>query len=266
MSVDLKTRYLGLDPEEPAGRLRLSAGRPARHPEASGGSRRGGGGHALAVRGTDRPRRDGRRSLLRTRHRELSRGAQLLPRDERASRRRGRVPRTSGTGEARGVDPDHRQPQRDLPRGLAPLRQAHRELRRRCAGAECLLRRHRSRDDRRAGGAAVSRPGASGARGDRDPSGREDRPVLQLVAQHGPAALARRGGWPCPVQPLPPARHRPGDAAASSRTWFSAPATSSGCRCAGSRFCGPSCACRSRRPPASINPGTCSNCSWPGPT
>ena len=55
-----------------------------------------------------------------------------------------------------------------------------------------------------------------GARGvcpriDRDPAGRQDRPVLQLAPQHGPASGVRRRRRAGPVQSLPPARHRPRD-------------------------------------------------------
>ena len=87
MSVDLTTKYLGLDPEEPAGDRRLPAD-PASSTRSSSWKRGRGRRRApLALRGADRARRDGDGPRPRDRHRELRRVAHLLPRGGRLPRR-----------------------------------------------------------------------------------------------------------------------------------------------------------------------------------
>ena len=86
----------------------------------------------------------------------------------------------------------------------------------RCPRTECLRRRHRSQLDRRRRRIALRRasPGSS-TRSSRSPSpsswGRSSR-----TAQHGAPADPGRRERPGLVQPLPPAGHRPGDAARGS--------------------------------------------------
>ena len=81
--------------------------------------------------------------------------------------------------------------------GWIELREADRAGRRRCAGAEHLLRPDRSGPDRRRGRAAVHRPGAR-REGERvDPGRRQARPAFSCVRQPRPPTWTTpaRTGW-----------------------------------------------------------------------
>ena len=95
-------------------------------------------------------------------------------------------------GEEGGADAGHRQPQRQQPRRLDPLRQDDAGRRGRRPGAERLLRRRRPRHDRPGRGIPLPRTGGRREGVDLDPAGREARAVLQRDGQHG------RPAWPRP--------------------------------------------------------------------
>ena len=217
MSVDLSTTYLGLKLKNPLVISACPLTRRDRPAAAAGAGRRGGGRLALAVRGADRARRGGNDQGPRVRHRELRRSADLLPRAGRLSHRPGGISRNHRRGEEGGDDSDHRQPQRHEQGRLGPLCEDDARRRGRRPGVEHLLRGRRPRHDRPGRGIPLPRPRGRREAVDLDSAGGQDRAVLQRDGQHGRAAGRGRRRRPGAVQPLLPARHRPGDAWRPSR-------------------------------------------------
>ena len=119
---------------------------------------------------------------------------------------------TIADGEEGGADADHRQPQRREQGRLGPLREDDARRRGRRPGVEHLLRGRRPGHDQPGRGIPLPRPGGRREAVDLDSAGGQGGAVLQRHGQHGRAAGRggrRRTGA---VQPLLPARHRPGDA------------------------------------------------------
>ena len=148
----------------------------------------------------------------------------------------GRVPRPPRAGEARGLGTRGREPERHLRRRLAALRAALRGRRCGCARAERLRGRGRPR--------ALERPTSRSGRSRSFAQVREAvsiplavkvGPFYSAFAHMAGEAGGRRRGRPRPLQPLPPARHRPRDARGRALARRSRRRSSSGCRCAGSR-------------------------------
>ena len=106
-------------PDRPLG---LAARRRPGDLEAARGRRRRGRRAAVAVRGADRARGDRPAPGARDRTRELRRGDYLLPGARRLQHGPGHLSRSSRGREGRALDPGDRQPQRQLPRRLGPIR------------------------------------------------------------------------------------------------------------------------------------------------
>ena len=212
MTVDLRTRYLGLDLRSPI----VASAAPHNGEPATAAPPRGGGRRrdrpALAVRGGD-PRRGARaRPLARAGHRAVRRGARLLPRHRHLRERRRPLPARRSSGSRPTVArPGHRQPQRDARTG-GWVRYARRMQ---DAGADALelnlyhvaadpdrtRRRHRGRRPR---------PDRGRPRRGHDPARRQAEPVLLVVRElRGRRGRRRRRRRAGPVQPLLPAGPRP---------------------------------------------------------
>ena len=115
MTVDLTTRYLGLELRSPI--VASAAPHNADPAMARRLDRAGVGAIVLpvAVRGGDRRRGDRAHALARTGHGGLRRGARLLPGGRVVHGRRRPVPRRARAGQGVRRGPDHRQPQREQP-------------------------------------------------------------------------------------------------------------------------------------------------------
>ena len=91
-------------------------------------------------------------------------------------------------------------------------------------------------------------------------------PFFSSPAQHGRAADRDRGRRPGPLQPLPPAGHRPGDPDGDSPARAEHQRRASAAAALDRHPPRHDSANLWRRPRGSIPPKTCSRCSWPAPT
>ena len=220
----------------------------------------GGGGAALAVRGADRRTRATTWTTTSSHGTEsYAEALTYFPDLTDYNLGPGRLPGARPPGQGRRRHPGHRQPQRRLAGGWIALRAADRAGRGRRAGAEHLLHPDRPGAGRAPRSSSdTSTWCATSRRQVQHPGGGEARPVL-----HAPANLARRldaggGGRAGAVQPLLPARLRPGALEVVPSLHAEQRRTSCGCRCTGSRSCTATSAPTWRSPAACTRRRTCS--------
>ena len=164
MSVDLRTRYLGLELKHPIVASASPLTELDRQPEAAGGRRRRGRRAAVAVRGADRARGDGHPQPDAVRRRAVAGGARLLPGDAELPHRARPVPEADRRRQEGAFGAGDRQPQRphagrlDHHRAPAPGRRRRRDR------AQRLLPGRQRRRHQRRGRAALCRPGRSRSR------------------------------------------------------------------------------------------------------
>ena len=237
MSVDLRTRYLGLELKNP---LVVSAGPltgPDRHALTAGGGRgrRGRVLPSLFEEQIEHDQMEVLRASTRTSATASPRPSPTFPRWRTTTPGRTTTSGSSRQAKSAADHPGHRQPERHLQRRLDPLRQDDPGGRRRRPGAEYLLTWPPTPTDR----GRTSRTGTSSwwqaVRASISiPLAVKIGPFFSSLPNMAKRLFGGRGRRPGPVQPLPPARHRPGDPDGRAPTSCSAPATSCACRCGGS--------------------------------
>ena len=262
--MDLSTSYMGLALRNPLVASRVAAVEHARRHPAAGRRRRRRGRALLAVRGAAAPGGGAERAAGRRRHRELRRVAVLLP--CRGGRGRQTGPRRYLSlleRAAAAVEiPVIASLNGVTPRRLDRLRPG--DAGRGCRGdrAEHLLRARRPAHLRPGGRAAAHRHPVPGqGRGDRAGGGQAE-PALQLDRRDGAAAGRGRRGRPGAFQPVPAARHRPGDPRGGTRREPVQPGRGPAAAHLDLDPARTGYAPRSRRPPASRDLPTWSSTCW----
>ena len=162
MSVDLRSRYLGLELKNPI----VASASPMTSSIDSlkrlAGRRHRGRGAAFAVRGADRARGDGHAQPHAVGNRAVARSARLLPGNAKLQHRARQLSETDRRGEEEALGAGDPQPERLYARRLDANRQATGGGGRRCDRAQHLLSRHRPRRHQHRDREAVYRPGGIG--------------------------------------------------------------------------------------------------------